>query len=126
MNLAGQPASRPAYGLVSVPSNAGGVLMHPHDGRVDHLDGGIVSGSKRSHESAPYASPPPADEAIIAGGIWPEASGQVAQGCPGAQDPIGFASAMMVARNRCQLIYGGGVNLAARLESLAEGGIWLN
>jgi len=44
--------------------------MYPHDGRVDHLDGGIMSGSKRVHEPAPYASSPPADEAVIAGSIW--------------------------------------------------------
>ncbi len=44
--------------------------MYPHDGRVDHLDGGIMSGSKRVHEPPPYASSPPADEAVIAGSIW--------------------------------------------------------
>jgi hypothetical protein len=32
--------------LVSVPSDAGGVLMYAHDGRIDHLDGRIVSGGK--------------------------------------------------------------------------------
>jgi hypothetical protein len=32
--------------LASVSSNAGGVLMHAHHGRVDHLDGRIMSGSK--------------------------------------------------------------------------------
>ena len=44
--------------------------MYPRDGRVDHLDGGIMSDSKRVHEPAPYASSPPADEAVIAGSIW--------------------------------------------------------
>jgi hypothetical protein len=32
--------------LASVPSNAGGVLMHAHDGSVDHFDGRIMSGGK--------------------------------------------------------------------------------
>jgi hypothetical protein len=32
--------------LASVSSNAGGVLMHARDGRVDHLDGRIMSGGK--------------------------------------------------------------------------------
>ena len=44
--------------------------MYAHDGRVYHLDGGIMSDSKRVHEPAPYASSPPADEAVIAGSIW--------------------------------------------------------
>ena len=61
--------------------------MDPHDGRIDHLDGGIVSCSKRSHELAPYASPPPANEAIIGGSIWAQSSGQVAPRCARAQDP---------------------------------------
>jgi hypothetical protein len=32
--------------LASVSSNAGGMLVHAHDGRVDHLDGRIMSGGK--------------------------------------------------------------------------------
>jgi hypothetical protein len=32
--------------LASFPRNAGGVLMHAHDARVDHLDGRIMSGGK--------------------------------------------------------------------------------
>ena len=32
--------------LASVSGNAGGVLMHAHDGRVDHLDSRIMSGGK--------------------------------------------------------------------------------
>jgi hypothetical protein len=46
MNFAGQSASRATHRLASVPCNAGGVLMHAHDGRVDHLDGRIMSGGK--------------------------------------------------------------------------------
>jgi hypothetical protein len=46
MNFAGQSASRSTHRLASVSRNAGGVLMHAHDGRVDHLDGRIMSGGK--------------------------------------------------------------------------------
>jgi hypothetical protein len=37
MNLATQPASRPAHGLFLVAGDAGGVLMNAHNGRVNHL-----------------------------------------------------------------------------------------
>jgi hypothetical protein len=46
MNFAGQSASRTTHRLASVSSNAGGVLMHAHDRRVDHLHGRIMSGGK--------------------------------------------------------------------------------
>ena len=46
MNFAGQSASRATHRLASVSSDAGSVLMHAHDGRVDHLDGRIMSGGK--------------------------------------------------------------------------------
>jgi hypothetical protein len=61
--------------------------MYPHDGRVDHLDGGIMSDSKRVHEPAPYASSPPADEAVIAGSIWAITFRQIAPWCAGSQHP---------------------------------------
>ena len=46
MNFACQSASRAPHQLASVPSNAGGVLMHAHDGRVDYLDGRILNGGR--------------------------------------------------------------------------------
>ena len=46
MNFAGQSASRTTHRLASVSSNAGGVLMHAHDRRVDHLHVRIMSGGK--------------------------------------------------------------------------------
>jgi hypothetical protein len=45
MNLAGQRASRPSHGLSSIPSDAGTVLMHADNGRVDHLQGDVMSAS---------------------------------------------------------------------------------
>jgi hypothetical protein len=41
MNLVGQSASRPAHGLLSVSCDAGRMLAHSHNGRVDHLSVGI-------------------------------------------------------------------------------------
>jgi hypothetical protein len=59
--------------------------MDPHNGRVDHLDGSIVSGSKCSHEPAPYASSPPADKAIVTGGMWAFSGSRV---CVQSSNPI--------------------------------------
>jgi hypothetical protein len=44
MNLGRQSASRPAHKLVTVGCNAGSVLVHADDGRINHLDGRIVVG----------------------------------------------------------------------------------
>jgi hypothetical protein len=51
--------------------------MHADNGRVDHLRRRVVATSQRVHNLAPHARPPPANEAIVAGGIWTEAGGQV-------------------------------------------------
>jgi len=61
--------------------------MHSDDRSVDHLNGCVMRRGQRVHDPAPDTSPPPADEAIIGGSIRPEASGQVAPRCAGAQDP---------------------------------------
>jgi hypothetical protein len=45
------------------------MLMHADDRRVDHLYRSVVGASQRIHDPAPNASPPPANEAIVAGGI---------------------------------------------------------
>jgi hypothetical protein len=37
MNLAGQSTSRPTHGLFLVASNARGVLMNAHNGRIDGI-----------------------------------------------------------------------------------------
>jgi hypothetical protein len=71
--------------LYFVSSNAGGVLMHAHDGRVDHLDGRIVSGGKCVHNPSPYSGPSPPDETVVAGGAWAIAIRQIAPWCAGSQ-----------------------------------------
>jgi len=66
VNLARQPASRPAHVLFSVARDAGSMLVYTHDG-------GIVGGGQRFP-----AGLPPANEAIVAGRVWPITLWQVA------------------------------------------------
>src|SRR6516162_11288662 len=87
MYLAGQPAARPSHGLLSVSDDAGPVLMHPDNRGVDHLHRRIMGGGQRVHDAAPDASPSPANEAVVAGGVRTEVIGQVAPWCSGSQHP---------------------------------------
>src|SRR5579863_4335359 len=87
MYLARQPASRMAHGLPPVTGDAGSVLMNADDRRVDHLHGRIIGTGQRVHNFGPDASPPPTNEAIVAGGIRTEVIGQVAPWCSGSQHP---------------------------------------
>jgi hypothetical protein len=72
MNLAGESASRSPHGLPLVSGNAGAVLMHTHDGRVDHLDGGIMASGERVHDPAPDPGASPAHKAVVARGVGTE------------------------------------------------------
>ena len=56
--------------------------MHADNGSVDHLDSGIMGSGKCVYDAAPDTSPPPADEAVVASGVWPNASGRSRQGAP--------------------------------------------
>jgi len=42
------------------------MLVDAHDGGIDHLHRRVMTGGQRIHDPVPYASPPPANEAIIA------------------------------------------------------------
>src|SRR6516165_10448654 len=42
---------------------------------------------QRVHYAAPHSSPPPANEAVVAGGVRTEVIGQVAPWCSGSQHP---------------------------------------
>jgi hypothetical protein len=64
--------------LASISGNGSSVLMHAHDGRVDHLDGRIMSDGKRVHDPIPYSGPSPPDETVVAGGSWAIANRQIA------------------------------------------------
>jgi hypothetical protein len=61
--------------------------MHPDNRGVDHLHRGIMGGGQRVHDAAPNASPSPANEAVVAGGVRTEVIGQVAPWCSGSQHP---------------------------------------
>jgi hypothetical protein len=52
--------------LLSVARDAGPVLVHPHERRIDHLHRRIVSCGQPIHDLVPDASLPPANEAIVA------------------------------------------------------------
>jgi hypothetical protein len=60
--------------------------MHSDNRRVDHLNRCVVRCGQRAHDSAPDASSPPPDEAIIGGSMRLQASAQVAPRCARAQD----------------------------------------
>jgi hypothetical protein len=63
------------------------MLMYTDNGGVDHLDSGVVGSGKRVYDAAPDASPPPADETVIAGRVRAKMIRQIAPRCPGSQDP---------------------------------------
>ena len=58
------------------------MLMHADNGGVDHLDSRIMGGGKCIYDTAPYAGPPPADEAVVASCEGPNAAGRSRQGAP--------------------------------------------
>src|SRR5258708_28840867 len=61
--------------------------MNAHNRGVNHLDGSIMSSSQCVHDTAPHASPTPANEAIVASGIGAELLWQIAPRCARSQDP---------------------------------------
>jgi hypothetical protein len=68
VNLAGQTPSRATHILLIVVRDAGSVLVHAHDGGIDHLHGRVVTGGQCIHDPVPDASLPPTDKAIIPSG----------------------------------------------------------
>src|SRR5205823_15080071 len=67
VNLARQASSRATHVLVIVVSDTGSVLMHAHNGGIDHLHRHVATRSKRIHDLVPDTSPPPPNEAIVTG-----------------------------------------------------------
>src|SRR5262245_10801921 len=63
------------------------MLMYADNRRVDHLHGGITSVGQRDHYPGPNARPSPANEAIVASGVWAELARQVAPWRPRSQHP---------------------------------------
>jgi hypothetical protein len=87
MDLAGKPATRPANVLPAVIGDAGTRLVHADDRCVDHLNRRIVSGAKPIHHPVPDASPPPTDEAIVAGRVGAIPIWQITPWRTGSQNP---------------------------------------
>ena len=52
--------------MVIVICDAGSVLVHPHDGGIDHLDRRVVARGQCIHDPVQDAGLPPTDKAIIA------------------------------------------------------------
>ena len=63
------------------------MLMHTDNGGVDHLDSGIMGSGKCVYDTAPDTSPPPADEPVVASGVWAKRRRQITPRCSGSQDP---------------------------------------
>jgi hypothetical protein len=47
------------------------MLVHAHNGGIDHLHRRVMTGGQRIHDLVPYASPPPTNEAIVTSGGEP-------------------------------------------------------
>ena len=80
VNLARQASSRATHILVIVIRDAGSVLVHAHDGGVDHLYRCVMTGGQCIHDPVPYTSLPPTNEAIIASGAGTIGLRQIAPG----------------------------------------------
>jgi hypothetical protein len=74
--------SRATHILVIVVRDAGSVLVHAHDGGVDHLHRRVVTGGQRIHDRVPHSNRPPTNEAIIASGAGIVGLRQIAPGAP--------------------------------------------
>jgi hypothetical protein len=75
-----QAPSRAAHILLIVVRDAGSVLVHAHDGGIDHLHRRVMTGGQRFHDPVPYASLPPTNKAIIASGAGTMGFRQIAPG----------------------------------------------
>jgi hypothetical protein len=81
VNLACQAAARSAHILLVVISDSGSVLVHAHNGSIDHLHRRVMSCGQRIHDPIPNAGPPPPDEAIITSGTGTIGLRQIAPWC---------------------------------------------
>jgi hypothetical protein len=87
LNLGRQSAARPAHQLFTVASNAGSVLVHAHDGGINHLHGRIMACGQCVHKLVPHASPTPANKSIVASGVGTKVAGKIAPRRARTQDP---------------------------------------
>jgi len=68
--------------LLIVVCDAGSVLVHAHDGGIDHLHRRVMTGRQRIHDPIPNASPLPPNEAIVTSGAGTVVLRQSRQGAP--------------------------------------------
>ena len=61
--------------------------MDADNGGVDHLDSGIMGSGKCVYDAAPDTSPTPADEPVVASGVWAKRHRQITPRCSRSQDP---------------------------------------
>jgi hypothetical protein len=61
--------------------------MDADNGGVDHLNSGIMGSGKCVYDAAPDTSPPPADEPVVASGVWAKRHRQITPRCSRSQDP---------------------------------------
>src|SRR5215203_658750 len=67
--------------------DAGPMLMHTDNRRVDHLDRSVMGASENVHDLGPDARSSPANEAIVSSGVRAEVVWQIAPRCSRSQDP---------------------------------------
>ena len=77
-DLRRQSAARPTGAVALAFLGAASVLMHPDNGRVEHLDIGVTTIRHGREDLVLDARLAPSVEAIVAGRIWPIAIGQIA------------------------------------------------
>jgi limonene-1,2-epoxide hydrolase len=70
--------AKAAHVLLIIASDAGSVLMHSHDGRIDHLHRRIMHCGQCIHDLVPDPSPSPANEAIVTSRIGTKRLRQIA------------------------------------------------
>jgi hypothetical protein len=70
--------------------------MHADDRCVDLLHSSVMSAGERAHDLGPDARSSPANEAIVASGVWAELLRQVAPWRSRSQDPENAVEDAMV------------------------------
>jgi len=63
-----KPPREPPHILLIVVRDTGSVLVHAHNGGIDHLRRRVMTGGQRVHDLVPDASPPPPNETIVTRG----------------------------------------------------------
>jgi len=59
VNLGHEASSRATHGLVIVVRDTRSVLVHAHNGGIDHLHRRVMTGGQRIHDLVPHAASAP-------------------------------------------------------------------